>query len=462
MAFRFPLRAASLAHYNWGSLLPRFSARAPLTTRSLPEFVSQMNQEVGVWKTEAQFRGFIAFHHEVVHYLQDLTTGIGHWDYLIQRQRVPQVLGEGLWSKFGLKHTITEKSLAKELLYVPTSKLPRKRRAMLLANLRKLAPKLKRGEETPYSIESLLEAEAAVTVDLQWRRFKKSTEAGWGIADQNRHIFDPWKMPEGYRALVEEFAMITLQPIVHRFENEPVLFEAAMMLHNLTFILLSDIACAHPPPFMFKDHGLSQAEYEPGLRFARLARAYSMMPDELEPWRSLVWSSDVEGIERHLKPYMNYDYISYGEINKAWVSVLRKLSEESDDRLLKLRCKAALVRAERPNSLLNKTLASFIDHGLRLPLCTAPGFIGYGFTPEDLDPDEDKIFFVDLMRLNRDAALADYFLKTGPFICPLAETGSCQIPIAVCSEGMKSISELPDSPHCAVRCSLKESNFSLN
>lgn len=449
--------------------MPRFGLAVSLHKRSLPEFLASVSTEIGRWQNEAAFRTYVAFQHEVVHYLQDITTGVGHWDFLVMREWIPRILGE---AKVGGKHSRSsgsqgkkcqfgnEKQILKELLYLPTRKLPRERRSALLKNLNIGATaQIRPGGERPYCIESVLEAEAATTVYLSWREVKKSTGIGWEIATQHKELYDPWVMPDIYKTLYLDLAQVTMSHLKDRFQKEPHLFEGALLMHNLLLMMLVELACAYPPPKMFEDGQLSRADYEPGLRFARLARAFHKLPDEAEPFLEIFFSSDINRLEELLSPYMEFKYISYKTVYEEWAALFTQMAQEDDDRVLQLRKNAAIAKVAKPARMIKKTLASFIDHGLRLPLCTGKGYIGYAFTFEDLNPDEDKIFFVDLQRHNRNAALADYFLTGERFVCPLAENQVCEIATDHCREGMKNFRPLPQDSRCSIRVSLTDSGL---
>jgi hypothetical protein len=469
MAFRFQLNAGVLAHYRWGSLLPRFGLAVDIHKRSLPEFLACVSREIGSWRTEIAFRTYVAFQHEVVHYLQDVTTGIGHWDFLVMRKWIPMILGEArvarqsprsLRSYFTKRRYGNEERILDELVYLPTNKLSRTRQSALLKNLNLGATaKVRPRDVRPYYIESLLEAEAATTVFLKWREVKKSTGLGWEIAAQHRELYDPWVMPSIYKTLYLDFAQVTMGHLKDRFQKEPNIFEAALLMHNLLLMMLVELSCAYPPPKMFDEGAFSRADYEPGLKFARLARAYHRLPDQPEPFLDIFFKSDINRLEELLSPYMEYQYLPYKKVYEQWAAVFAQMSETDDDRILQMRKNAAIEKTLKPERMIKKTLASFLDHGLRLPLCTGKGYVGYAFTFEDLNPDEDKIFFVDLQRHNRDAALADYFMTGRNFVCPLAENQVCEIATSHCSNGMANFKPLPKDRRCSIRVGLTDSGL---
>src|SRR5688500_2340549 len=79
---RFDLNSPSLAQYHWGTLFCRFSPNAPIARNTYIQILAYTAAGVAPWRTDDEFRVTAALLHEIVHLAQDLTTGIGHWDYM--------------------------------------------------------------------------------------------------------------------------------------------------------------------------------------------------------------------------------------------------------------------------------------------------------------------------------------------------------------------------------------------
>src|SRR4051794_40897000 len=96
----------SFANYKWSSSLTWFSALTNPDKRTAIDILAHMSANTAPWKTDLDFRTAISFSHELVHYYQDMLTGVGHWDFITHRNMFP-----------------TAFKWAKQLLTV-TSKLP--------------------------------------------------------------------------------------------------------------------------------------------------------------------------------------------------------------------------------------------------------------------------------------------------------------------------------------------------
>jgi hypothetical protein len=93
--YSFRLPDGQLANYPWGSSVIRLSTLAPHHSKSLSEFMAAYLTPRADWINDAGFRAHISFQHELVHYYQDLLTGVGRWGLLVRRKLNPMLLGLG-------------------------------------------------------------------------------------------------------------------------------------------------------------------------------------------------------------------------------------------------------------------------------------------------------------------------------------------------------------------------------
>jgi hypothetical protein len=82
------LHSETAAKYAWNSHLTPFAALTPVEKQSIPRFLAALFQGVAFWNTNADFRAVAALIHEVVHWLQDTSTGTGHRDFLTRRHGI--------------------------------------------------------------------------------------------------------------------------------------------------------------------------------------------------------------------------------------------------------------------------------------------------------------------------------------------------------------------------------------
>src|SRR5262249_35195111 len=145
MSSRFILPNGAIALYIWGSHVTRFSALAPADTRTMPESLAGLTQELAHWSSNVDFRRKIAFHHEVVHYLQDLLTGVGYWDFLVRRNYAKKILGVARFASWLPGQSLPLKTngvyeehknaLCRELIMTRSDEQPRDRRQAFAMSL---------------------------------------------------------------------------------------------------------------------------------------------------------------------------------------------------------------------------------------------------------------------------------------------------------------------------------------
>src|SRR5207248_8244430 len=112
----------------------------------------------------------------------------------------------------------------------------------------------------------LLESEAAVTVlDQYFKLDQMVSEDGEQIAKQNRNLYFPGYMPEQYWSQFFFFLEVLNIDVENVRRNHSMLGTYCWL-----FILLCDLACAHPSPRLLEAKGQQRIEYEPGIKFMRL------------------------------------------------------------------------------------------------------------------------------------------------------------------------------------------------
>ena len=66
---------------------------APATAKTVIDEVASYAAGALDFETAAHGRAVLSFMHELVHYFQDLTTGVGHWDHLVHYRTNSELLG---------------------------------------------------------------------------------------------------------------------------------------------------------------------------------------------------------------------------------------------------------------------------------------------------------------------------------------------------------------------------------
>lgn len=479
MSFRFHLHANDVASYRWGSLLATYSPFAPVDTRTLPETIASFAAGVATWKSNPEFRENISFIHECVHYLQDMLTGVGHWDYMVRRESMREVLSNAMLMSWAprssppftaasphsrhLPPRILSEALAireralDSFLFVPSSSLSPTRMKDISGALAASAKVdiVEQSNVEPLLVDSLLESEAMVTTWLQVSELKMSDEQ-WEIAEQNRTLFNPLYMSSKY---VETFYSFygALRPVDG---GETNLF-VKLMLRLFPFFV--DLACAHPSKRLLESSSSSRTDYYPGLKLARLTRAFlKFTPDEDEQFYEAIFEEDVWKAEDCLLKHCEFPYMTSRQIYEDWSALFTEMAKRDDNRILRIRQQCSQFRLSNPADCVTKTLSFPVFNRIPIYYLLPTGMQSYGFSYEHIDPEEKAIYFADLMQYNRDLALIDYYFDTGQFICPLAEANVCQAALPACRTGITKPTQFPQTSDCLVRHSLEGSGFNLD
>ena len=479
MSLRFLLSNGATGHYEWGSLVVFFDA--PVSARTLPNVLAGFAQGVALWETAAEFRATVALMHETVHYLQDALTGVGYWDYLVRRDTTGELLtlARDLSRKPKLSapyhpqtldaQTASQlQSMAQKLLmesvYVPAAILPAARRTQLINSIQVCTgAELPAGEEEPFLVENLLEGEAAATVCLQIYELRGSDRQG-EITTDNSSLWKPDAMAPRYRSMLEVFF-----DMMHRVLGEDA---ARSLIENnphgyLTticqlLIFFLDLACAHPSPGLMEERHLSKQDYDPGIKLIRLTRQFQVLSESAtrQFFHAFV-AGDYLKMETLLLDQCPYPYEHSSEIYQDWAELFQKMMQQDDSRALRLRAECCRNRLAHPSACATKALWGFVEHHSPIFANTPTGFRAWGGNWDFIDRTEGMTQFVDIMKENRDLALADYFFERGGYVCPAAVLGVCDAAEAICCSGITQNSQFPPAPGCFVRKGLEEAGFVL-
>lgn len=439
----------------------------------MPEILGALTNMMAGWKDDADFRQKIALQHEIVHYLQDLLTGAGYWDYLVAHDRVSKHLKDARMASWMIKYGAPppedwkshDAEMTSELIMVRSDDQPIGRRESFAAAMEREVGEVDEDDTGPYHIENLLEGEAVATVWLQYRDLQM-TKSQKEIADANRSFFDPTAMAPSYRLTIGHMIFLIDRLIdkgttVDADDRAGKVIKVAYEL----LVFLVDLACAHPSPSLIsKIPSVSKGDFEPGLKFVRLARALQSMPDQdTEDFVAAFAENDVIRSEELLLKSCKFPYPPSRSIYTDWMSIFEeRMKSDDDDRLLRLRAYCCQRRLEVPDSCQRKTLASFVIHQVPLYFINPDGINSIAFSWEYLNPEESSPFMADLLRHQRDWGVVDFFLRGESFVCPLAEANLCDARTAQCLTGISKVVQFPSESVCSVRSGLSAASFSLD
>ena len=477
MSFSFRLPNGDVGSYAWGSNLIRFTNWAQVSTDTALISLAGFTHSLSSWNSNAAFRGTIAFHHEIVHNLQDMLKGIGHWDYLVRHRYIPEL--NLLALKYSYDSTqqipyrtdevrLVRQQMRNELVMLPTSLLPTARRNQLANEVQSLAAESLKPDETiedAFLIESMLEAEAVVTVAMHLARLiEQMPSFPLAILNQNRKLWAPFYMDRGYGPTIWFFRQ-SLDTIMGAAEDkeDKALAKAHLEMYYRLLIFFVDLACAYPPPNVLDSNELTRTDFEPGIRMARMFKTFLFLNDQdtAEFMNAMFGDNDLIRPEELLLQRTDFAYPSSARIYRAWLDLFDEMMKTSDDRLLLLRHDACRRRVDEPSSCVHKDLSTALTKQIPIYFLTPTGLNSHHFSLAHLEPDEFRMMGADLLRYNRDLAAMDFFFDTGRFICPLAEAKLCSARIAECTSGLSGLNQLPPSPGCSVRNAWKGAGWHL-
>jgi hypothetical protein len=446
---------AGLADYEWGSGQIWFADFSGATHLTPATAVLDLMQGTGEWETNLQFRQKVLFLHEYVHYLQDVATGVGHWDFLKRRSAFAQLLGRSAIGPRG-----------ESLLPDDKEALERRYHAAYLGSLFNTGPGThskdldqrivglarhygwEPAEIFPamFSVESLLETEAVLQsfVSLSRMSFNEKSAA---VLDASRKLFDPLHMSGIYNDLCR-FILLHVGHVMGVNDLAALVKELgtnnmhlAQVYHQ--YILLLDISCSYPPP-SFDMGTLSPIDFEPGVRLMRLMKALQ------GEW--LQEGEEIEGphdFEQKLLRACDTPYPTSSSIYLSWIDHLNGDASLQGDPVLQARVDLSMEKAH------SKHAFSKIPNGTaapRFPVFFAIESHKKTYT-HAIDKHKAAYSIEDLGHaFNWDAIFIDliesYYLKKA-FTCPV--TTNCPVCREDCVNGYPQPSDVPDDDRCVVR-----------
>ena len=478
MSSLLQLHAGTAGNYRWGSHLTRFSFLSPVDGHTLPRTLAGSIESHASWNSNVELRESLVIMHETVHYFQNLLTGTGYWDSEVMRRRVPEALGYARAER-RIESTIPGEAARRksrsqseqwmkegigELIFLPSRNLPRGRKQQIANGVEACTGK----RENPRDlaglwIENILEAEAISNVLLQTLG-TQATDRQREIWRENNFLSDPSRMQGRYQATVvlvagifEHWMGSTFAELEATYGRTPIYLFFFRLL-----ALLIDTACAHPSPALLEKLAQPRHEFDPGLKLIRLlASLQHFTKGTAAAFQKTLGDKDYAEAERILLSGIAFDYMHSEEVYKDWAEYFTRQMSESDDRLLRLRSHCCRMRIDNPGCGASKSLGWLVVCKIPLFYLMPRGLQSYGFSAEHFDPAEEPLFLADLLKVNRDLGLWEYFMGSGKYVCPLAEAHSCDGMTATCASGIERDAQFPGATCCSVRRSLEQAGFVL-
>jgi len=472
------LHAGTAGNYRWGSHLTRFSFLGPVNSHTLPRTLAGSIESQASWNSNVELRESLVIMHETVHYFQNLLTGTGYWDSEVMRRRVPEALGharaerriarsipgEAARRKNRIQSERNMKEGIDDLIFLPNRSLPRRRKEQIGDAVAACTGKREMpGDLAGLWIENILEAEAVSNVLLQTLG-TKSTDRQREIWRENSFLSDPSRMQDRYQSTIvlvagifEHWMGSTFPEMEATYGRTPIYIFFYRLLATLI-----DIACAHPSPTLLEKLAQPMYEFDPGLKLIRLlASLQHFTRSTAAEFQKALGDKDYAEAERILLEGIAFDYPHSETIYKDWAEYFASQMSVSDDRLIRLRAHCCRMRIDNPGCGASKSLGWLVACEIPLFYLTPGGLQSYGFSADHFDAAEEPLFLADLLKVNRDLGLWEYFMGSGKFVCPLAEAQSCGGMTATCASGIERDAQFPGATCCSVRRSLEQAGFLL-
>ena len=463
----FRLPNGRTAAYEWGSGALSLASSLRLGAGTETRMLAALAEARAWWSTPAEFARYVAVLHESVHCLQDLTTGVGLWDFALWNAREGAVLVElrnASWgTPFGTPLPAAEVSAYHGWLddgFVPQSAKARARRKLYLQQ-RISAETVVGALRDPdvFAIDRLLEAEAVVQVTLGLFRLRKTPAEREVMMDQLA-LWSAPDMAELYQGVYHD--VIDLAARWWDADGRVADRKTVQVALWLTCFLI-DLSLAHPSMEYLDANGLNPPDYDPGLKFILLVSALARLTTEQHNacLQSLLVRRDVAEAERILLEACTLPYPASARIYEDWAKRLEGSRGVSEDRRVELRLLAVRRRLAYPAGFLFKSMTSFFEHDLPLILVHDEGFRLTSLNP--LYTVERARFELpeDIVREQSLKRLCHAMVDGAPFVCTHAEFGMCHASMRICREGMSRAEEFPARPGCAMRNWLEGSHFGI-
>lgn len=451
---------STIAHYEWGTGQIYFSELAAANHLTPANVFVNLVQNVGRWTTYPEFRQTVAVMHETVHFHQDISTGVGHWDFVQRRKAFQRLLATVRYDNQTSGSLLAEPPDSRKETYLEAfspslynswghrSKILRAELSSRLSDESDFDP----NSDLPdlLSMESLLETEAVIHVYIQLSKELELSPEALQIRDDNAYLYHPRAMGNTYQGLHD----LLLRSLAHHIgvSNEEELKEFEQETHlTLTDFLdiyrrLFDIAFAYPPPSYFAETGQREIDFHPGIKLMHMNRTFGL--------------PEMEIVEDRILKECPIKYPKTTEVYERWIDYFSKDPELATDPIANIRMKLC-ERRRSADSFISRNLNSELAYDMPMTYSIA-NQTGRYVTAVNQYAKSRELELVD-QRLQWDSVysrLYKWLFLGQSFRCPFAD-GSCPVKTALCSSGIASSSQIPLSQDCVIRVFLEKEGLSI-
>ena len=453
------------ASYEWGSYAIWLSDPLAVDKDTVGLMLAAIANGNAYWRDSREFRRFVAILHEATHCLQDLTTGVGLFDYFCRRERFPEILSEvrnaswnsRLGDRFGREAPSDAYGRWLDAGFLPQSPDARARRLRHVEQRLKADPRIDvRGLDLEsLAIDRLLEADAVVQVYLALdnlamapteKTLKYRNRAMWAVSD----------MPEAYQGVYHE-----VLDVVRRWKEADggTVDDVSTILALRLSALLMDLSLAHPSGQLIGQQQLDPNDYEPGLKFVVLLSAlYRLELEQHREFMTALESWDIATAEGVLLRNSSIAYLPTSVIYTDWMARLEDSLRAGEDEITRLRYRVLQHRINNPASFVFKSLLTFFGYPMPLILVDRKGYRSSTTDPYYLD----STIFDLIAAIQHDVSvrrLVYCAYEAIPFVCCHAEFATCAGRLRSCKAGIVREEEFPGEENCEIKRWLKHSYF---
>lgn len=466
---RFDLNSPAVAQYHWGTLFCQFSPAAPVQRHTFVKVLASLAAGRAPWQSDEDFRACVALLHELVHLGQDLTTGLGHTDFLTNWTTTPQLLNyasivvhmDGACARppfrqpgalpWGDEKDAFVADAENSLRYYPASLTPPERLQRIRGLLQEAVKKPVDDESLrDFSAQTLLETDAALGTIRSIKSLAMSPDQQTAVL-QNKAVFELDALGPEYSRAVDHLAAVLKR---HTGLNDDELEPAIGAVYGV-FV---DIALAFPPLSWIDANGRYPDDFDPGVKYFRLLVAVQQLHrDAMELFWNAFNDKRYLDVESLLRATMSYPYPSSEEVYAAWRDALT--DEASSNEIARLRLDACLYRLR--NGVLRSQRGIGLLFDMEAPIVyfhKDHGFVKHDWGNRILDARASTLFTQELLDNFMVVELANFLFRTGEFRCPHAQADVCLAVEEGCGSGFVHHEQLPDSTACRARRVLTSCN----
>lgn len=467
----------SFANYKWNTFVTKFSQLAPADKKTVLNIGSSLSVDTASWNSVLEFRTLISYSHELVHYYQDILTGVGHSDFLKYKKLLPTSF---MWAKQMLSISSSlilndDSEVYKtdpyfKVCYDEFLKLYNQTKDEFVfaksylrdKNLRKIEienylnhvfeGKVIINESEGLLVESLFENEAVATVYLTLMNLKQNENQA-KIRMDNDFLIRPDKMPSLYNESISILISFVNDSLKDKADFDTI-FKVALTI----LIFLIDIASSYPTPDILTNSKLEKIEFEPGVKFVRLLNSFNKMSkSDADEFSEAFKNNNSDRAETVLLNICDIDYPSSKSIYAEWQSLFEAMLEENDDILIQLRVNACRNRVQSNSSSFRlKNVTQLFLHNTDIPvgfLTSSEGITVHTMNQQNIGDFRFNLI-TDIIKWNRDLRLFDMLYISGEFHCPFAETNTCSVAKSSCSR-IQLLENIPKDSQCFMNKSIQ-------